>query len=50
MLDSGPYRDPRQAARWLHAAANKGQYQAQAVLGRMLFKGETGCRARRRAG
>ena len=41
---SGPYRDPRQAARWLHAAANKGQYQAQAVLGRMLFKGETGPR------
>jgi hypothetical protein len=40
MLDNGPFRDPRQAARWLHAAANKGQYQAQAVLGRMLFKGE----------
>jgi hypothetical protein len=41
LLDSsGPLRDPRQAARWLHAAANKGQYQAQAVLGRMLFKGE----------
>ena len=37
---NGPTRDPRQAARWLHAAANKGQYQAQAVLGRMLFKGE----------
>ena len=34
--------DPRQAARWLHSAANKGQYQAQAVLGRMLFAGETG--------
>jgi hypothetical protein len=44
MLENGPYRDPRQAARWLHAAANKGQYQAQAVLGRMLFKGETGPR------
>ena len=43
MLDgNGPHRDPRQAARWLHAAANKGQHQAQAVLGRMLFKGETG--------
>ena len=40
MLDNGPFRDPRQAARWLHAAANKGQHQAQAVLGRMLFKGE----------
>jgi len=44
MLDNGPYRDPRQAARWLHSAANKGQTQAQAVLGRMLFKGENGPR------
>ena len=43
MLDaSSPFKDPRQAARWLHSAANKGQYQAQAVLGRMLFAGETG--------
>ena len=33
-----------------NSAANKGQYQAQAVLGRMLFKGETACRASRRAG
>ena len=33
-------RDPRQAARWLGLAANKGQYQAQALLGAMLFKGE----------
>ncbi len=40
--DHGPFLDPRQAARWLHSAANKGQYQAQAVLGRMLFKGEPG--------
>jgi hypothetical protein len=44
MLENGPHRDPRQAARWLHAAANKGHYQAQAVLGRMLLKGETGPR------
>ena len=35
-------RDPRQAARWLGLAANKGQYQAQALLGRMLFNGEHG--------
>jgi hypothetical protein len=43
MLDSaGTYRDPLQAARWLKAAASKGQYQAQAVLGRLLFKGEPG--------
>lgn len=40
--DSGPFKDPRQAAMWLNAAANKGQHQAQAVLGRMLFKGEPG--------
>ncbi len=32
----GVARDPRQAARWLTLAANKGQYQAQAVLGYML--------------
>jgi uncharacterized protein len=33
-------RDPRQAAKWLGLAAKKGQYQAQALLGTMLFKGE----------
>lgn len=33
-------RDPRQAAKWLGLAARKGQYQAQALLGAMLFKGE----------
>lgn len=35
----GP-RDPRQAVRWLSLAAHKGQYQAQALLGAMLFKGK----------
>src|SRR5205085_2314978 len=52
MLDNGPLRDPRQAARWLNSAAKKGQHQAQAVLGRMLVKGETEesrARARRRS-
>lgn len=34
-------RDPRLAARWLQLAANKRQYQAQAVLGQMLFRGES---------
>jgi TPR repeat protein len=34
-------RDPRLAARWLGLAANKRQYQAQAVLGHLLFKGES---------
>jgi hypothetical protein len=43
MLDNnGPFHDPKQAARWLYSAANKGQYQAQALLGRMMFRGEAG--------
>jgi uncharacterized protein len=43
LLDGSPADgDARQAARWLYSAANKGQTQAQAVLGRMLFKGEPG--------
>jgi TPR repeat protein len=36
----GAVRDPRQAARWLSLAAHKGQHQAQALLGGMLFKGD----------
>jgi hypothetical protein len=36
----GGSREPKQAARWLSLAANKGQYQAQAVFGAMLFKGQ----------
>lgn len=31
--------DPWRAARWFASAAHKGQYQAQAMLGAMLFKG-----------
>jgi TPR repeat protein len=42
MLENGSFHDPKQAARWLYSAANKGQYQAQALLGRMLFRGEAG--------
>jgi uncharacterized protein len=37
----GTAKSPKQAARWLSNAAGKGQYQAQAVLGAMLFKGES---------
>ncbi len=37
---NGCPKDPRQAARWLGLAANKGQYQAQAMLGAMLFSGQ----------
>ena len=35
----GTAKDLKQAARWLFAAANKGQYHAQAVFGALLFKG-----------
>ncbi len=37
----GTAKSPKQAARWLSNAAGKGQYQAQAVFGAMLFKGES---------
>jgi uncharacterized protein len=36
----GP-KDTKNAARWLHTAAMKGQYEAQAVFGGMLFKGQS---------
>ena len=36
----------KRAVPWLVLAANKGQYKAQAVLGRMLFNGEHGMRQR----
>src|SRR5262249_5819688 len=36
----GTAKDPKQAVRWLFAAASKGQYQAQAVFGALLFKGQ----------
>lgn len=37
---TGGIKDVRQAARWLQLAATKGQYQAQALLGAILFKGD----------
>lgn len=36
----GAPKDPKQAARWLGLAANKGHHEAQALLGSILFKGE----------
>jgi uncharacterized protein len=36
----GVRKDTKQAARWLSHAAGKGQYQAQAVFGALLFRGE----------
>jgi uncharacterized protein len=35
----GAPKDPKSGVRWLSLAASKGQYQAQAVFGNMLFKG-----------
>src|SRR5258708_39672739 len=37
----GTAKDPKQAMRWLSTAASKGQYEAQAVLGAMLFRGQS---------
>lgn len=41
-LDGGPDRprDAVTAARWLRLSANKGQHQAQAILGHILFSGD----------
>ena len=36
----GAPHDPRQAVRWFGLSAHKGQYQAQAMLGAMLFAGD----------
>ncbi len=36
----GGVKDPWQAARWLKLSADKGYYQAQALLGVTLFKGQ----------
>jgi TPR repeat protein len=38
---NGAPRDPRTAARWFGLSAQKGQCSAQAMLGAMLFSGET---------
>ena len=37
---AGGVKDARQAVKWLGLAANKGQYQAQAALGTVLFEGK----------
>ncbi len=36
----GPVGEKRQAVRWLASAANKGQYRAQALLGKILCQGD----------
>ena len=45
---NGVGKDSRQAARWLSLAADKSHYQAQALLGHLLFNGQDGI-ARQRA-
>ena len=37
---TGTDRDPRQAARWLNLAAEKGHHPAQALLGQLLVNGQ----------
>ena len=41
---NGIERDAKRAVPWLVLAANKGHYKSQAVLGRILYKGEHGTR------
>jgi len=41
---TGVGRDAKRAVPWLSLAANKGHYKSQAMLGRILFKGEHGSR------
>jgi hypothetical protein len=43
---TGVQRDARRAIPWLLLAANKGHYKSQALLGRILFRGEHGNRQR----
>jgi TPR repeat protein len=40
----GGERDAKRAVPWLLLAANKGHYKSQAMLGRILFRGEHGVR------
>lgn len=41
---TGVARDPKRGVPWLLLAANKGHYKSQAMLGRILFRGEHGQR------
>ncbi|HEY1736135.1 MAG TPA: tetratricopeptide repeat protein [Methylovirgula sp.] len=43
-------KDPRQAARWLHLAAEKGHAESQALLGQLLFTGLDGLQPQRGLG
>ncbi len=47
---TGVSRDARNAGRWLTLAAQKGQFEAQARLGELLFRGDDGVPAQRARG
>ena len=47
---TGVAKDPRQAARWLYLAADKGHIESQALLGQMLFNGYDGAAPQRAKG
>jgi TPR repeat protein len=47
---SGVEKDPRQAARWLRLAAEKGHTPSQAMLGHLLFTGPDGVAKQRAQG
>ena len=47
---TGVAKDPRQAARWLYLAADKGHIESQALLGQMLFNGYDGVAPQRAKG
>ena len=47
---TGVTKDPRQAARWLYLAADKGHIESQALLGQMLFNGYDGVAAQHAKG
>ena len=47
---TGVTKDPRQAARWLYLAADKGHIESEALLGQMLFNGYEGMPAQRAKG
>ena len=47
---NGVGKDPRQAARWLYLAADKGHIESQALLGQMLFNGYDGVAAQHAKG
>ncbi len=47
---TGVAKDPRQAARWLYLAADKGHIESQALLGQLLFNGYDGVAPQRAKG